>query len=258
MGKDGVLENVDSSVAKSVATGGIAKRENKMFPGQELSPGMKIDVVCWPEQEDHYMAYLPEMDKLYIFGGAYDEVEKGNLSIVGLGEVHELDHAAYFRLHGNQQSEVGSVVMNLVSAQDDVKQMFKEFVEALYSRPGADYLEMHRYGNDQVKIEHDRLKPGLKDDRFLDIEVGDKGVQRVYLGLVLTELFAYMEMGSHPEFCDEQTLESIGADKLVALATDFKNRVGDERTFKNMLANNSSLGQGRQVKDISGFLLTTG
>ena len=251
-------DGIDSGVTnlKNIATAQkTPTRENKIFKDQELLPGFKIDVVLWPEQKDHYMAYLPTVDKLYIFGKTYDEIEKGNESIVELGGAHEVDHGIYFRLEKDHQFEIGSAVMNLVSQNNRAKEVFKNFSKALYSRKDAGYLETHRYGNSEVILENNPVKPGLKDNRWLEIDVDGSGKkEKLFLGLVITELFAYMEMGSHPELCDKNTLDSILATELILAATEFKKCILADKTTMEIVKKNGNLGQGRNVPDLRKYI----
>ena len=252
---DVVVDDGQTKVINKGIERPLAKREKKWLKDQELAPDLKIDVICWPEQEEYYMAYMPQTDNIYIFGGTYNELDKGNTDMIGLGASHEVEHAIYFRLDKDRQMAVGSAVAGLVEKDEEAKIIFKDFVKKLYARPGGDYLKKHQFGNSEVKIEKDGSKPGLKDGRWLRVEVDDTGKkENLYLGLVTTELFSYMEMGNHPELCEGETLDNISARELVETAQAFKVKIESDTKTHEAIKQGGNLGMSRAVSDMGRFI----
>ena len=129
------------------------------------------------------------------------------------------------------QKASNDLILGLIATNNEAKQYFIKFVQALYRRPKANYLDTHLFSNQKVKaiISHDDHKPGLKDLRFLDVDVDESGkTRKVYLGLVMTEFFAYMSAGHHPiTLLDGDTLENINVKKILANISIFRKKFID-------------------------------
>lgn len=234
------------------------ERKSEWFTGQELSPGLIIDVLTYPQQPDHYMAYMPETDNIYIFGKSYDELEAGHEANIDLAGLHESDHALYFRLPTYKQMELNDIIMGIVTHDAEAANLFKQFVQAMYRRPGGDYLKAHLYSNPEViKIlkRHDE-GGGLRDDRYLDIDVDGNGhVERLYLGLVMTEFFAYMSATHHPQLLDEDLLNSINVSEVVGTAKIFREKFIDPNpVVQEKLANHGGHGLRRSIPDFKKYI----
>ena len=136
-----------------------------------------------------------------------------------------------------------------------LKPTLKCFVKKLYTRPVGDYLKTHKFSNSVVVVENNENKPGLKDNRSLRVEVDDSGKKEdLFFGLLVTELFAYMEMGNHPELCGKGSLDNIYDRELIIKAQDFKSYIDADPETRKIIEQNGGLGMGRAVPDMSSLI----
>lgn len=252
--------DITGSIQTAAAVTTIEKipRNSKMFRDQEILPGLTIDVATYPQDSTHYMAYLPQTDNIYIFGMTYDELENGHDVVVDIGALHESDHALYFRLSANQQIALNDTIMRIVSSNPQAGEVFKQFVKALYTRPGADYLHAHKFDNKEVEkiLADDDKKAGLKDKRWLQIDVNGGGqTENLYLALVLTEFFAYMSAGHHQRLLDPQALKSINAQELTEVTTRFRQQfIDNDPKTSDILKQNGGFGLRREIPNFRRFI----
>jgi hypothetical protein len=263
--EEGNLENGNPRLTDAQLTDPVAEKKPmidkkpRLYKNQELFPGLEIDVATWPAQQEHYAAYTPENNAIYLFAKTFDEVEAGNETVPNIAGLHEADHAQYFNLTKAQQEAVNNTVLEVIQSDPEASALFQKFLDALYSRPVGNYLQTHRTVNREAQkaIVQVDDRPGLKDARKLRGTFLGKQ-EEVFLSLAMTEFFAYMTTGHHQELMNTDALNSIHASECVRLASQFRERYLDNnQSALDLLRRNGGHGLYRDIPDFKKYLYTT-